>query len=284
MKKSGTLDPKRHHYIPKTLLKRFVDPDGWLFVYSKQQPALGVRRSRIDNAFFRKHLYAQINEDGTKDVSVEKALGSLESRASPILDKLIGCARRNEPCILHEEDRWSWCEFFLSQWKRVPDLHDTVTTDEQVNAQMDTIMGRLRRKYPDRSDELNLLDQDRKKIIRNARISTVLGSGPLSMPVLMARKTCILKIRAPHKRLIIGSRPVVQMNFKENSNLTNTQTEMWLPIASDVVVGVGDGIADRLLFMDDVAGVRALNVAIAQQSTEFASAIPALTQSLANHR
>ena len=54
-------DPKRRHYVPKMLLKRFVDDQGSLWVHRKKSPDQTVFPAKPDNVFLETDLYTQFD-------------------------------------------------------------------------------------------------------------------------------------------------------------------------------------------------------------------------------
>jgi len=102
------------------------------------------------------------------------------------------------------------------------------------------------------------------------------------MGAMATRGIAILLITPPQKTIIIGSRPVVQLAFREGLQLTDEVTEMWLPISSKIAVGLGTKSEQEKIYrLADHAAIRHFNLSIARQSTEFASCSELLTKSIA---
>lgn len=57
---------KRHHYVPRTYLGRFSDPEGFLRVFRKDPPH-GPFRQKPEATGFERYYYSHIREDGTRD-------------------------------------------------------------------------------------------------------------------------------------------------------------------------------------------------------------------------
>lgn len=274
--------PKRHHFVPEVILKRFVDEDGWLQLYSRRDRR--TRPTKPSNAFCEGHLYSEIDRDGHKDPRVELELSWLERAIEPILSKFELSAQTGELPNLSAADLLIWRFFFVVQWRRVPDLHQTVATDEESEAELHRILDEMAKRFPDRVVEIEAMREpvEVKRTIRNARVSGVTEVSERVMNALATRGVAILSITAPTKALIIGSRPVVQLAFREGLNLTDEATEMWLPISSKVAIGVGPKDQREIIYhLNDHAAIRHLNLAVARQSTEFASRSVKLTSSIA---
>uniref|UniRef100_UPI0035CAFB11 DUF4238 domain-containing protein n=1 Tax=uncultured Sphingomonas sp. TaxID=158754 RepID=UPI0035CAFB11 len=80
--------PKKHHYVPVTYLRRFVDASGQLLVYRKDEPTRPFRQ-RPESTGFETHYYSQTGDDGVRDDSSLEALFSeIESSWPSIVDAL----------------------------------------------------------------------------------------------------------------------------------------------------------------------------------------------------
>src|SRR5438105_4470473 len=97
--------------------KRFTDERDRLYFYDTRYPEEGVRRTTAGSLFCEGHLYSEIANDGTKDPSLERFFSSLETRIAPIIDKVIGAARRNQPPRLTRGEKATWDRFFVLQYK-----------------------------------------------------------------------------------------------------------------------------------------------------------------------
>lgn len=274
--------PKRHHYVPEVILKRFTDEKGWLHLYSRRDRR--TRPTKVSNAFCQGHLYSEIDLEGRKDPRVEIELSWLEGAIDPILLKFEEAARTGSLPNLSEAELLTWRFFFVVQWRRVPDLHRTVATDEEAEVELHRILDEMAIRFPDRAAEIDAMKDpaDIRRTIRNARVAGVAEVSGRVMDAMSTRSVAILSITAPTKALIIGSRPVVQLAFRDGLSLMDEATEMWLPVSSKVAVGVGpQRQRETIYYLNNHSAIRRLNVAVASQSTEFASRSPKLTNSVA---
>jgi hypothetical protein len=273
--------PKRHHYVPEVILKRFTDEHGWLQLYSRREGR--VRRTRINNAFCEGHLYSEIDDQGRKDPRVELELSWLETVIDPILAKFENSAGTGQLPNLSPAELLTWRFFFVVQWRRVPDLHQTVATDEETAAELHQILDDMQARFPERAAEIEAMRDaaEMRRTIRNARVRGVPEVSQRVMDAMQTRGVAVLSITAPTKSLVIGSRPVVQMAFRDGLSLVDEATEMWLPISSKVAVGVGPrSEPETIYYLNNNAAIRHLNLSIARQSTEFASCSAKLTESI----
>lgn len=279
--------PKRHHYVPQMILNGFTDANGWLYwCRHRDAPAL-VRRARPAELFHKNHLYSTLSESGIKEPVMERALAALESEAVSVVQAILGAARHGHVPVLTEEQKQIWYMFFLMQWRRTPENQRSCTSDSEANLMIGEILDKLRIAAPHRMDEIADFDtpEARQRIIRNVRVQSLLGFRANVMDVLERRGIGIVRIARPNKQFIVGSRPVVKLTSPNRTDLNDIKVEMWLPIAADVAVGVGQGDGGITLFhTENDAPVRQLNLAIASQSSTIAAGSAALVRSIANPR
>jgi len=108
-------EPRRHHYLPISYLRRFTDDgtdDGQLWLFDIDDRVM--RQLRPINTGIQKHYNALKNKDGTRDLRIERALCEIEGAAVPILDKI----ERRETLTKAERDKLAF--FVAAQMHRVP--------------------------------------------------------------------------------------------------------------------------------------------------------------------
>ena len=283
---SSPLAPKRHHFVPEMLQKRFVDEDGWLHAFSTRRADKQVYRVRPEKLFFENHLYSGIGEDGSRLVETERMLSQLESLADPVIEKIVRAAREGIRPGLTSLELDVWYYFLVMQWKRVPDLHLTVTPDQEVHDTLDGLIADLRQGRPQFSEALDDLasPEGRARMVKNARVGVLQSVSDQVIVALRSRGLAIGTIKRPDKRFALASRPVVKLTLPGKTHIRHPECEMWLPVASDVVVGLGRGRGTVTMCTVSPDQVRNLNLGAVGQSSVFASASSVLTLSLARRR
>ena len=285
--KSKSNTPKRHHYVPKMLLKRFVDDDGWLHFFDKTSPELGVRPCKPASAFYEKHLNSLIGRNGEKNVSLEHTFNRLETAADGAVERVVQAARRQCALDLSETDCEVLYRFIHAQWKRVPDLHRAFLTDDEVSLQLDVALSEAVRKFPHQQCEAEALREpkERKRFIHNLRVEVRGKVGETVLNVMRGRGLAVLHIGIPNKMFVISSHPVVKLTVNGKTNLADPECEMWLPVAHDVAIGLGAARNQTSLHqLCSAEAVRRLNLACISQSRAFAGASASLVRSLAAPR
>lgn len=218
---------------------------------------------------------------------MERALAVLESEAVGVVQAILEPVRGGQVPVLTDAQKHLWYMFFLMQWRRTPENQLSCTSDAEASRMIDDILDELRIVAPHRLDEIAAFGtpEAKARTIRNVRVQSLIGFRANVMGVLERRGIGIIRITRPNKQFIVGSRPVVKLTSPGRTDLNDTKVEMWLPVAADVAVGVGQGEGGITLFhTENDTPIRQLNLAIASQSETIAAGSAALVRSIANAR
>lgn len=274
--------PKRHHSNPIMLLKRFVNNDGFLYAFDKRNSEKGIWKTKPENIFVERHLYTQIEADGSRDSSVEtKFLASIEMKAAPVLDKLVCGARKGNFPSMTPEERENWIRFFYCQFTRVPE-----TTRKHLNEIRRGFLGEI-----DLLAQLRLVSDDQLAILndeeamdrawRNAGIKSVTATSEEALEALSEKRICAAVIRnmKPKRSLVIGSVPVLKLSHPGRGHLSDPTVEVWLALARDVAVTPCSGEMDKVISLSN-RHVESINKSIFKQSQVIAGCSRQLMESL----
>ena len=276
--------PVRHHYVPRMLLKRFMDTDDRLWTFNKASPEKGVLPKSIGSVFFEKHRYSVIKADGTKDVSLEHALSEIEGDADRFIEKVVATVRAGNTPHITKSDHALWMKFLRVQWLRRPGVVTDHMSPEEFDEFLDEEIAALTpflHRIPPQALALVKTPEWRKRLKRNLAAQMV--TQPMSdvQNTLSQMGLAIAVLRKSNKSFVIGSHPVIRCAPPGGGKLGTPGVELWLPVARDVaisplpepgIVRVLDGIAD--------ADLRRLNLAIYAQSREIASSSQSLVASI----
>jgi hypothetical protein len=119
-------NPKRHHYVPEMLQRRFVNERGMLYYFNKKKPGKGVGETGPGNLFVKSNLHTKYEAGGVKDTSLETFYSKIEGTADTIIDRIVTSARRGQRPALSATRKEEWDQFLFFQWKRVPDCHSVL--------------------------------------------------------------------------------------------------------------------------------------------------------------
>ena len=123
--------PRRHHYTPVLLLKRFTDSEGRLHVISRQK---GTRFVATPNAVgFENDFYTLDHvENGDDPQAVEKAFAEFEGEASAVLDEVIA----NRAIPESAEKFNTLMNFVAFSAARIPAMRTVITKPIEEMAEM----------------------------------------------------------------------------------------------------------------------------------------------------
>lgn len=291
---------RRHHYIPKMLLKNFCD-NGSLWVGDRTNEQ--IYRCTPENVFVIKDLYMRSSIDVSKsynekeslrDITMsdeyEKTLSQVESDAAPAIQRIIEQARCNQCPQLIPEDRNHWKRFMLAIARRTPESRARVMPES-----FDDIFYEAAKKVAEKDSYMGLPNKDSfysdphisklKDIIKsNNDAMFAAGDHPFGREEVerfcRERGLYAVVIGMPNRSFVIGSHglAIVQSSYKNDPAQGS-----WLPIAHDVAI-TPTSIPDKEYFYrldrnSDLI-IKRINRASAAQSRIIAGRSKALIRSL----
>ena len=272
---------KRHHHVPRMLQKRFTAGADLLYFFNKRFPERGVQRTTSGNLFVVTKYHTFVAGDGTEHTHLEEMYSRLESRAEPVIEKLISCAREGVLPRLTPMEKATWSLFLFHQWKRSPDVQQRYFAD--FDQHLPSFVERFEREHrPLTDDERATLENSEamRRIQSNVRINAMADRGEQVERVLTLRGIAIAVLRRPNRSFVIGSNPVVRLP-PGGTPLTDPKVELWLPVASDVAVcSYGEPGTERIINALDASRIRTLNRMIFKQSTVIAACSRELVASI----
>jgi hypothetical protein len=277
-------EPKRHHFVPEMLSKRFVDNKGNIYYFDKRAPSKGVITGIPKNIFLETHLYTFEEKDGTKNTELEAFFSKLEGDADKIIEKIVTAARQGKKPNLTDVERKNWNLFFYYQWKRTPDVFRSVHSLVEYDDTYQKALTELESIRPLTQGERSSLEDiaTKKRLKKGAEVLALSDPGSQVQEVLGKMGLGIVIIQNPKKSFVIGSKPVLKL-MPKGSKLGDPTAEVWLPIAHDVLVGPGpiNPNEERIIKIPDDK-IREYNEAMFKQSKGIAGRSKELISSLAS--
>jgi len=275
--------PKRHHYIPEMLQKRFVNETGGLWFYSKERPEKGVIATKPGNIFVEGHLYSTLEADGERDPAVELFYSRLESEAEHVVEKLVQAARSGGPLHLTPDELEIWHHFVFYQQKRVPDFFGRVSDSESFPSQLEEILTHIearRGPIPAHLRQQVTEKDTMERLRKNALVGSLSVPSQMVQEALQSRGLAIAVPKQRNKAFVLGSNPMARLGVRNGSSFANPEVELWFPIAHDVAVApYGKPGEVRFAYLGD-PDVRKINRGIFAGSTVVASGSKDLIESL----
>ena len=234
-----TTQSKKHHYIPRMLLKNFKDGSGLLQVFDR---TTGKLRKNSD-LFAVNHLNTQYGDGGRRDNwEAEERLSRIESDAEPAILKIVEAVKRNRFPKLSPEHRAACKRFFihmvLRNLQHAQQILRAMRVDDAIFETCRRLLNNQGIPVPDR----HMFDSDprwielKKKIVHNNRARFAAGlpsqlSGEIERYIgnygLLFGVICEPKIK-----FVIGSCAVIR-----NSAMGDNPFE-WLPITPEVAISI----------------------------------------------
>ncbi|MEM8588082.1 MAG: DUF4238 domain-containing protein [Pseudomonadota bacterium] len=279
--------PARHHYIPRMLLKRFVNSQNRLFAYNKSDQSSNIIEATPENLFVKKNFYNFVKEDGEVISDLEEAFSEIESKADPIIDTIVSDTRCNRPLSIPDRDREVLVFFFYLQQKRTPDFVSQSVRHIDYDQYFRNLIEEFKRDVRplNRSEKQLVADPDfQKRIQRNSIVQSIARLNPRILNRLNEMTLFAAKPQGDRKSFVIGGNPFVRFGLPESSHLDHPDTKILLPIASDVsLVASSEEISGPPALLPD-GQVRLINMKILKQSRMIAGRSRQLITSLSNPR
>lgn len=280
--------PKRHHFVPQMLQRRFADGTGRLYAFDRRRPEDGVRPEFPVNLFVEKHLYSIKEKSGGKNPELEARLAQLEGAANSIITKIEQSAADGKSPQFSVEERYVWDLYFYIQWKRTPDTFESTNAvsdfDETLKKSIDDFERQFRPLTETEREELKdpaVLS----RIKHNAKVGAVSAGSEEVMKALHDKGLAILKIEASNKSFILGSSPIAKLTSKGHMHISDPTVEIWFPITPQIAVSPAyQRGEERLIPIKRPEDIRHINSAIAKQSTVIAGNNEKLIFSLSRPR
>lgn len=273
---------RRHHFIPRLILRNFADESGALWFW--RHGAKGdVGRTTPENLFHERDLYSQIELDGTRDAAVDDMFTKLEDLAAPFMAQLLPIVRaRRIPAL----DEGAWSFFFHYTYysiKRVPAYARKLAESGEYVEVLRRALQDAVANDPTRAEEAAEILGDPEEIERLARNGLILAQGRKPIEELGAefeRKGMLVLLAPPGKSFIIGEVPFAKVEFGPTTRDAPDDRISFFPVAHDVALGF---LGERRKVQLEVVPreyVRRMNEAVAAQSRMFAGRNQALVSSL----
>lgn len=277
-------DPRRHHFIPQSFLKRFADENDQLAVLRLDDNE-SYDVTSITNVAVMKDLYTIIDEEIGETVMVERLLAHVDGKAKAAIDRLIlGVFFPPSP-----PDRMSLAEWIALLAVRDPHsrrsnealadhafkLDLSLVHDESTaRARLRENMGRepTDTEVEEMLDAVSDLDSFEITPHQNDLVQLMLDAATQIMPCLFGRYTSV--VRFDRNGLVLSDRPVVpyQKPVKRMPGFGvgfGNADEIWLPLdrRTLLILHSDPVVVDRILDAPPNFSIDVCNQQLIQQTT-----------------
>ena len=266
-------NPKRHHYIPQMLLRRFADDSGKLYWYNKNEGT--VKYSSPKNVFLEKNLYSLNRLDGENSkYEIERQLALLEGDISDLLDEITSCIQYEQTPILAREAKINLLCFLVALSRRTPKAREVILALGQITRR--ELLDASDQEQRPVSEEIRVRYEDPEKGRGESgdawrRSIKLAQEDPKSSDLYKLLQTKQMKfgiIQDKENDFIVGSLPFVKL--RPELILTDEEASICFPVSSKIIICFGPySKQDSVLLLHD-AFVKDINRRMFEQSETIA--------------
>lgn len=228
--------PKRHHYVPQFLLRRFVDENGQLAVYRKSDGKTWT--TTPGNLFVERDLYST-TKDGTLDPKLEHEYSQLEGDANLVISRFIASAGQGQIPVISSEEKRTFGDFFYQQIKRVPEMFRALEVQKDFANRLEQKIGDVESRlgYSLSEDEKSnlLTPQSISRIQKNATVKS-LGDINSNIRARLLSMSLEIVVAPAGVSFVIGSQPVSRSKQGNPVGSFDPNVHLWLPVSSSIAV------------------------------------------------
>lgn len=225
-------NPKKQHFVPVMLSKRFARPDNKFFFHDRRRADNLIRPSTPENILHQRYLYSPQDKEGARDFSLEHRYSKLEHAADQLFDRIEEVLNRSVDPVLLGTNRELLDLFIYEQWRRVPDMHEQVLTHDTFQARVDAAVAEFERGFrPLSQDEKDHLAQDLNSAeVRREIPGRALKKSTGKVLELFQEKLLVFVEAPTGTEFVVGSSNVLKTS-DQSSDLRHSSVEIWLPFA-----------------------------------------------------
>ncbi|MDV3251122.1 DUF4238 domain-containing protein [Devosia sp. BK] len=270
--------PHRHHYIPRMILRNFLNDRRGLYFWRRGFPVGDIKSTKPENLFVEDDLYTIVGDEGERDVSVEHGFAKMETSGAHLIRQLVDIVRAGKKPRL-EEATWEFLQHFrYFADKRSSAWHSRFLSDDEFNAVMAEVASQPHWTDEDRAWMSDPKDVDRIK--RNSRIAAQTSGPPDELLDEMRKRGLAIYVAPRNGAFILGDHPTAMARVGQAAKDAPGGKISFMPIASDMAIGYYTKA--RTVHVEQLtrAQLRTMNEAMVRQSVMIAGRSRELVSSL----
>ena len=243
------MKPRKHHYFPRMLLKRFCAPNGLLWVNN----GIKVYRSNPKDAFEERDLYAtrnvvpsSVGNDYSVNLSYEheQTLSKIENAADPAIRQILDQARQRSCPKLSPDLQNAWKDFYIAMARRTPEAQEKIWSENDLKDAFYEGSKRVAEKDEVPLPEKEVLFQSdniaglAKLGGQNSKARFSAGSHPIlqedAKRFVRSAGLLVALIPFSEKSFVIGSHGLAIVEGSDHGDWI--EGCCWLPVAPDVAI------------------------------------------------
>lgn len=271
--------PRKHHYIPKNILRNFTDLSGQLWFARHDWKSADVRKTSPSEIFAQNDLNTWVHNDGTKDVSLENFFADMDGFAAGFIKEFANIIR-NDGIPSLDEAAWNfWRNFWFYLIKKSPGYIDFFLERSKIRETLDEGLRTISTQSLDRISD-GQMEANLDRIVKNVVVEAM--AEPASPRLQKFQETLgIVVFRIIDSRCCFVVGDVLGASAKIGGEITSISGEnLFLPLSHDIALGL---LLDSVEVKVVTVGrdqVRDMNAATTRRSKMIAGRSPALINSL----
>lgn len=270
--------PHRHHYIPRMILRNFLNQEGGLWFWRRQFQIGEVRAAKPESLFVEDNLYTSVLDDGERDAWLEHQLANVDFNYARLIAQILPVVRAGQFPLF---DAFTWDALQVFEYimgKRSSAWHDRFVPAEEVIALVTAMSYEPEFTEADRAALVNMADRDR--VMKNARIAAQATPPPDDLMRTMRLRGIAFLVAPPGASFVIGDYPTALATVIGRTSLGVDRGVIFMPIAGDVALAYV--MRSPRVYVEQLskAQVRVLNEAMTRQSVMIAGQSKPLIRSL----
>ncbi len=281
-------EPKRHHEVPKMILRNFADRRGLLQCYRKDTDR--TFQASPNNAFLRKRSYAKRDHRGLRrDTSKESEMGQqVDGPATRVVERIVTRARAGQLPHLTPEDKYAWDMFFCVQARRTAAARADLDDGDLMRAAIEAVKHKLGPLSPKDLAEIDGTPDRRRAAVDEAWIDILTEPHGDFFEALRRKGLVVLVLESPNKSFVIGDAPILPL-IPRGAMLNHRDAANLFPVAHNVAVACFGSQGHEEIWpipkgTEGTRFLRKINLAIVGQSSMVACPSPTLIDSLRRKR
>lgn len=275
---------KKHHYVPKGLLRHFCYTKQKMYYFDFSKKKAGIVSRDIGKIFLKFHYYSVETPEGKRsDILEREFLQVLDSRIASFVAQFIKAREKNILPAIDFETQDFLRQFIYYHTKRNPDFMASLGFLDAPKAHISSAIKEYEQSFgPVAEAEKRRMLTDKKvaEIADSTRVRMTARESPLVMERLKGMNVNIA-FAPSNKQFVIGSNPVVRFENRRGAELGDGSVELWTPLTPTVALGFSGPSRQNSIYLNLTdSDVRKLNCELVRQSSEVGSASDRLLRSL----
>lgn len=216
------------------LARRFKGPEG-LWYFDRKKPTVDVQRRNPESIFCERAHNRIWSFTGGGHDQIEHHFSKIESRLSPLIDRVVASVRARGSPRLSQDDRFALSAFVFQLRKRPPEARERLAAMADLPGSFDQYLAHFEEHAGKKAtaEEIRLLrtSASMDRVLHNSSVMASTKVDGSAIPSLAACGICFGYPTAG-RSFVIGSNPVV----RTGGELGSPDSAAYLPLASDVLL------------------------------------------------